>query len=158
MKRFALLLFTASSGFSQEIARDVVATSGDRFSVNGISLSWTLGEPVSGTSGLGPVLTQGFQQVDEVSVVAVAGTSLKNGIRVFPNSTFGILHIQIEGDGRYFFQLFNAAGKSQGKKSSVSKKEEGSLDISNLAQGHYFLNVFPQNSRSGMVFRITKKE
>ena len=65
MKKILCFLFAASILIfsSNSNAQQVIASAGGYYEGNGISLSWTLGEPVIETfEGNGIILTQGFQQ------------------------------------------------------------------------------------------------
>ncbi len=69
---------------SQSISPEVVAGSGDFFEGSGISISWTLGEPVVETfNNGGIILTQGFQQPSMLSLVNCQTLSLPLGWSIF---------------------------------------------------------------------------
>lgn len=85
-----LLLATVICIQAQNLSSEfeVIANAGEySSSLNGnLSLSWTLGEPVVETIyGNKLILTQGFQQPDELTL-GVSGVSLTElGLNVFPN-------------------------------------------------------------------------
>jgi hypothetical protein len=71
MKKLLLIIMAvafATFSFSQQISRYVVASGGNYSASSGISLSLTIGEPMVATfTGMGLVLTQGFQQPSTTS-------------------------------------------------------------------------------------------
>ncbi len=60
---FVLFLASCSWVFSQSLGPWLLGAAGAKGEAQGISLSWSMGEPVIGSSVSGPMaLTQGFQQ------------------------------------------------------------------------------------------------
>ncbi|MBU0488713.1 MAG: hypothetical protein KKD31_12260, partial [Bacteroidetes bacterium] len=100
MRLIGLVLLLAGLpifSFGQMLSPEVVATSGDYYSSPYLTLSVTIGEPVSETvSNDEHTLNQGFQQGDyTVNQVEETGNSPGN-IRVFPNPASDFLNIVIE--------------------------------------------------------------
>jgi len=60
---FLLAVLLLSLGYNQIYAQELISSAGGYYEGNNLSLSWSLGEPVTETfTGGGVILTQGFQQ------------------------------------------------------------------------------------------------
>lgn len=97
-----LLMF---AGFTQS----VVSSAGLVSQTNDFSLSWTIGETVTGTGiSSSTILTQGFQQ-PWITITSVR-ESETNEFLVYPNPVDRFLTLEGELEGSSI-QLFNAEGK-----------------------------------------------
>ena len=155
MHRNILIIIASSlvslNGFSQGI-QDILAPSGDHFTNEQISVSWTLGEPVSETIESSSIsLTQGFHQ----SRLLV--TAIKNPIpvfvKVYPNPTDDQLQIEHVSLSPYQVRLSTFQGQILRQELMV---EDSKLDVSNLVVGMYLLSVHDLTGRWLASFRITK--
>lgn len=151
MKKSLLFLFCSLSFglpiVAQTIARQVVAAGGTTTATPMLSLSWTAGEAIVGiANGTGLTAHQGFQQ-SESSITSIDEKPELNktlALRVYPNPTNGILHLEGLNAPNAAWQicLFSALGQKLAFDPAVpAEKAELSLNLSALPAGQYFLRV-----------------
>jgi hypothetical protein len=148
MKRIItlLIILTSFSAVAQQVSPEVIASAGDHFENEDISISWTLGEPVIATLDAEYILTQGFHQdlyiitsVDEIEITEFS-------VNVYPNPTRDLVNIAIQQDSK---QAEAATIQLMDTKGSIIKeinksKEDNSPTQFNLAsyeRSNYFLRV-----------------
>jgi hypothetical protein len=147
MKRIftVLLMALAFTTYSQQVSPEIIATAGDHFHNDNISLSWTLGEPVISTFSGEYVLTQGFHQ-DLYIITSVDEVEITNlDIQIFPNPTPDYVNIQLkQNDGFYeecTIQLIDSKGavlKEIKEKGSVINAK---MSLQQFERANYFLRV-----------------
>ena len=157
MKLLIIILFLISTG-AGAIAQEVVASSGNSNSAGGITVDWTLGEPVIETlTGANNILTQGMHQskltVTNLDDMVIPGME----ISVYPNPTKDLLKIEVESQGNELlrYELFDITGRKMVLKKMRSKSEE--VDMSSYSPGIYLLNVLNQNGEHLKVCKIIKQ-
>ncbi|MFN0176524.1 MAG: T9SS type A sorting domain-containing protein [Saprospiraceae bacterium] len=137
---------------AQTIDRFVVGTAGQALSNGGYSMDFTLGETVAQTFSNSQLLTQGFQQVWLVTTpiydIEAEGWSL----RVFPNPTPGLLHIETEAAAKA--ELFDMDGRQlQVANLNLGMSE---MNLALLPAGTYFLNLYNAQTQGIKTFKIQK--
>ncbi len=155
----AVVLFLAAfESNAQTLERQVIAAAGDYFVSPGLSLSWTLGEPVTETvSNYDVILTQGFQQADKITVTTVR-EPLSNlfDIKIFPNPTTDYLNIRInsERDEIIIAQLYSL----QGQKVIERKMQDTQfqLDLAALPAAGYLLSFRKLNGELITTYMVNK--
>lgn len=134
--------------------RSVVGSAGSDTTNGQLSLSMTLGEPIVATAIQGNlVLTQGFQQADvtgSVSIDPVLDVELV--YRVFPNPTADKVVVRLSHDKPLALRLrvFDNLGRSVLPALEYVQSDgthDKSLDLSQLAEGVYRLEVMEQSGR-----------
>ena len=141
---FYFLFFRASA---QDISPEVIAAAGDsHLGVNGMQLSWSLGETAVETfNAAANRLTVGFHQmyVQPLSVPTNEPAPFADFIRVWPNPTSGILHLE-NGSGQ---SLSAVATDVSGRKVLTIQDIDiyHNIDFSNIAAGNYFLQISTKN-------------
>lgn len=149
-----LLVFTlmiASLGLLN--AQEVISTAGDVSEAGGYSLSWTLGETISGTAtGTGHILTQGFQQ-PWMTVTSIE-TPDETPLLVYPNPVDQWLTIEGSLSGSTIL-LYDMSGKQV--ISEAGTDNQVNLLCSDLPPGTYLLSVILQNGAT-KTFRILKNQ
>jgi Secretion system C-terminal sorting domain len=118
MKKFQLILFTAGvlpyTALAQvQLERMVIANGGSFLTGPGISLSVTLGEPVTTTAvAASAILTQGFQQPDLISV-GISENTTGYSLEAYPNPVSDLLHIEITSDKdmHLLLSVYDLAGR-----------------------------------------------
>jgi hypothetical protein len=147
MKRiFTIFLSIISLGaFSQQVSPEVIASAGDHFENDDISLSWTLGEPVISTLSGEYILTQGFHQdlyiitaIDEVDIT-------EYNIQIFPNPTadyltieFNSLNTKIE---EVIIQLFDIKGGLIKEYKKSGDPLSTRINLQSFERANYFLRI-----------------
>ncbi|NND05984.1 MAG: T9SS type A sorting domain-containing protein [Saprospiraceae bacterium] len=155
MFRNILIIITSGivslNGFGQGI-QDIIAGSGDHFANEQISLSWTLGEPVSETIGSSSIfLTQGFLQ-SRLLVTSIK-SPIPVSVKVYPNPTSDQVQIEHPSLSSYLVRLSTYQGQTLRQEIMV---EDSKLDVTDLVAGMYFLSVHDFAGRWLASFRIIK--
>lgn len=139
-----LFLILAFNSFAQE----VIATAGETFENDEISISWTLGETIIATFEAGDiVLTQGFHQdTYEITSIKEQYESEIN-ISIFPNPANEEFFIKYDGADfdRYFINIYSIDGNLIDEKDLVD--ELTGIDITNLQSGEYIISVTDQEKK-----------
>lgn len=109
----ALLIFSGALS-AQSIERSTIAAAGEYYSVAGIQLSWTMGQPSPAETFIKPamILTQGFQQADITTRVPDHSPGSFSLI-LYPNPAAGLFNLDLaaDGDGVVSFEIFDLSGK-----------------------------------------------
>jgi len=154
----ALLVFGSRVCLAQaNLQPEVFASAGSYFISPNVSLSWTLGEPLSETD-LYPsgYLTQGFQQPTSIIVTSVNTINPANDyVSAFPNPFTSSFYVKNNGDGKNLWvELTDMEGKTIFKKNMSAPQEE--FDISSYANGIYFLKVFNADNQLIKTLKVDK--
>ncbi len=136
-------------------AQQVVSSGGDYFENSTVSISWTLGEPVTETiSGGTNILTQGFQQ-SKLSASEIFTINSDNfEIDLFPNPTENIVNLKTSNFNNLFYQFSDFNGKLLKEGKIISENTE--ISVNKLPSAVYFLNVF-NNQKLVKIFKIVKQ-
>jgi len=133
---FFLLLFVLPSIYGQSLSPSVIALAGGyEKTPSGMSVSWTLGEPITDPLRSGKVLlTQGFQQPDLKVSTGFEDPTFEYELATFPNPTSNELIMQTNFQQPIHFRMVDIGGKliREGQW-SVKNVEE----TSSLSQGVY---------------------
>jgi hypothetical protein len=124
--------------YSQSLAPEVIASSGDYFTSADVKLNWTLGEMVTETFISGNILTQGFQQSDYL-IVSIAETEENKQISVYPNPFSDRITINTGDFTGLKLQVFDLQGKILIEK--TIEKSNKQIDFSAFGQGFYLIKV-----------------
>ena len=148
--------FTHLIMYSQE--QYVVATAGDHFEKSTCSISWTLGECISGFVEKSTCsINQGFQQgnlvVQEVPNSVTNPSQLK--MEVFPNPVSNFLTIQMdEFQTELSVTIFNLTGQqfNMQELSGITT----TIDLSSLSAGPYLLKISNKDQTILETYKIIK--
>lgn len=168
MKNLLLLLAIAAAPFmagAQMLTPTVIASTGGFSSNANGSLSYTVGEMtmVQTFSANGNILTQGFQQPNEVLTGLIDLTQGQFGsFVVYPNPAvdnmwFGF---QLPEAGKVQFTLYNALGQKISDVYSTSYnngKVVEQLNVTTYAAGMYMLTMSFVSDADGRVHTATQK-
>ena len=161
-------LLAAGAQPTVTLERSVFATMGAANTQNGVELSYTVGEPFVRTavtlSGA-LVLTQGFQQPDELSneLVFIDGPVLAElTYEVFPNPTPDRLYVRLTSTRP--LRLAVTVYDLQGRETPVaaqpmmvsSQPTQAMLDLSPVTDGIYLLAILHEDGRLIKTFRIER--
>lgn len=142
---------------AQSISQDAIATTGNCFTTPDVSLSWTLGEPISETDASpANFLTQGFQQPQTIIVTDVTNvTSGSGNLSAYPNPFTSTVSLQNnDGSETLNVELVDMNGKTVLTKTMETKQEQ--FDLSAYANGIYFLRVYGTNNKLVQTLKINK--
>lgn len=139
-------------------AQEVVSSAGNTYSGEGYELSWTLGEPVTGTlKEPGHILTQGFHQTN-LDVTALDELHLPGfELSVYPNPSHDVVNLKTIGYQHVKFQykLYGMDGKILFEKTMENNPEE--INMLPYAEGSYLLKVTTIKGDPVQTFAIVKK-
>ena len=153
MKRklfIAAILMVSVPALAQVKQSEVVSAGGGYFEKDNVSVSYTIGEPVTGTVAAGDlIVVHGFQQ----GYIATS-TEVNPGIaeleavdvKVYPNPVNTIMYVElsnIEAAG-CVVKCFDMAGQLI-KESEFGDDNRLSVDMSGLPQGAYFVRVVSED-------------
>ncbi len=149
-RKIPLLILGVFYGVSF-FAQEVVSTAGSIYNVNGVQLSWTIGEPIVSTEDDGNhVLTQGFHQAN-LSVTTVE-ENVRNMFSVYPNPVVNVFTIQGSTEENVTAVLYDLNGKLL-KQIQFSLSTQ--VNIEDLSRGVYLLTINQNNKIN--TYRIIKK-
>lgn len=131
---------------SQELVRQVVASTGHSATVGYTIFQYTIGEPVVTTLGIGDLLlTQGFQQPEVSGPTNAPQAPFVSDLIVYPNpaAEFTNLEFDLLQDGRVVFMLVNNAGQVVLTKASemLAGRATYTLPLSDYASGLYYVVI-----------------
>lgn len=147
MRLFLFLLIIACFDCHAQstLERTVINTAGADFNGSGLSVSYSIGEAVTGAVICPEVkLIQGFIQPPDKIKVSVESECQPLKITIFPNPVNEILIIEIQDFDGYDNNLIEASISGlDGRILQVTKLHKGlnTLDCSSLAAGLYFLSI-----------------
>ncbi len=164
-KTYLLFLFGSLSLClrAQSLTPFVVSTSGAFFSNGAGMLSTTVGElaAVTTLSGGSNILTQGFQQAWDfgVSVPEIHENGL--AFDVYPNPSHGVLTLAMntDKDSKVNLKVYDLLGRTVYFESlnHVSGYAAHEIDLKQIAEGVYLLEVNNVELSSGKITKTTKK-
>ncbi len=166
MKKFLVFgLATLSFGFAaqaQSLERQVIGSAGGYEEEAGYSLSFTVGEPVVETAIAGTlVLTQGFQQPDDVSVGVNDVVKFNMDYIIFPNPTMDELTVQLSADKvvEVTISLYDLLGQKlelMDRKVLVDGVTTSKYNLASLAAANYFVVLTDKDGKQLGQFKVQK--
>lgn len=147
-KLIAMLLIFMLLGismFAQRISNEVYASSGKEFVSNGYRINWTIGEIFIESYDLGEkIQTLGFHQT-YFKVSHLRKERDQNQIYVYPNPFSRNINIKsAENLGLAKVQIIDVLGKTV-INSKIELSKDNSLDLSQLQDGFYYLQISTNN-------------
>lgn len=153
------LSLTVSLIIAQPIKQQVLASSGSYYYNGNVSLSNTVGEPVTATlSAASTTLTQGFQQPNyEVISNVLESTESNLKVKVYPNPSIGLIQIEITNDQGKHAQLniTDVLGKML-LIQNLNFSETNTVNINHLASGNYFFRITDAQGKLLSTHKIQK--
>jgi len=110
----AVILFSASLSFSQSISPQVIASTGTFATAGSYSLSYTVGEAATATlTGSSNIITQGFQQPNDVYTGLQSFVTSSLNAQVYPNPASNEINLVITSPvaDNYTVQLVDLLGR-----------------------------------------------
>jgi hypothetical protein len=166
MKKKIYIVFLLASIYfpakAQYVMQNVIGSAGDNFASSAGTVSWTIGEIVSDTwqSGQG-IVTKGFHQPLGLPEVNITELENDSDVMVYPNPFSDILTIDLIGikEGYYYFEVFDASGKSLHQSQQFYKNNilKNKIDLSYLADGLYIVKILSVENNVCHHFRLTKQ-
>jgi hypothetical protein len=138
---------------SQTLSPTVVSSSGGYFTSASASLSFTVAEMtmVQTFTSAGNILTQGFQQPEDLSVSIPEPSTVSGEIMIYPNPTNGNFTLSYVSNetSETTINLYNLIGQVVLTKavSQVKGLNTVNFDISSFSQGIYMLELALSNTK-----------
>ena len=156
---FIIILMLSNKGLSQQLSRQVVASLGNTYQNENISLSMTLGEPVVETfSANGLILSQGFQQ----SETTVSSTSIEDNVtdkvKIYPNPAEEVVYLDIADSQNKIktIELYNLKGEKLKIKRDFEEQEITKISIEDIPSGIYFIRLI--NKKTATTYKLIKNK
>ncbi|QCX39705.1 T9SS type A sorting domain-containing protein [Aureibaculum algae] len=152
-----LMLTSIIMTSAQTIDKQVVASGGETIINGDNSLTFTVGEPVMGKIGSGVTINQGFLAGAALSsTLAVDEQLLSSAIKVYPNPVSDNLKIDFtDVAGKTKVVIYNSTG--QIVRTEKLSTQNNSLDLSQLQNGLYLVNLHFSDYKTVKTFKIIKK-
>ena len=160
----ALLLTTTASGFAQSITPEIISTGGGDTSTANVSLSWTIGEPLSETiSSTSTKITQGFHQ-NHLEIVSIEEhKEFGYEIKVYPNPSTDFINVELTfigkfsttGNTEFKIMLIDNLGKIL-MSEVIKNKLEYMIPMQDYAAGQYILKITGTEGNLYKSVQITK--
>lgn len=161
MKRTSILCFFIIFPFisvSLLKAQSAVMTTGTNATGSNGTVSYSVGQVVYLVKGSNREISEGVQQVYEITTLAVneTTTSAEEGILLYPNPFKDFVYLDFSSNTfkGSEYQLFDAAGKLIKKDKITESKSE--LNFSSLPSAMYIIRI-NQEGRNIKTFKIIKK-
>jgi hypothetical protein len=142
MKTILILISLILMSYCYVVSQEIISTGGDYYKNSSLSVSYTIGEPISETFVAGEnVLTQGFQQ-SKLIITAIETPEANNfKLQVFPNPTHSIITIENTEEVQQTLQyaLYDLNGKVLYETHSDENMFE--INLANLSPGTYILRI-----------------
>ena len=157
---FLLVLFFQIAYAQNQIINSPTAISscGNTWTIDNYNLCFTVGELAIETfSQNSIILTQGFHQEQEYSIINISESTQGPMISVFPNPTQDKLDIIFNNHHDYAnLSLKDMRGNTIINYSNISTNEKTSMELSQFSQGVYFIEILLKNSQQKIVYQIQK--
>lgn len=156
----AVLFFSIYAHAQLTVEPNVVASGGQYYETDNMTVSWTIGElAVTTLTGSNLILTQGFQQPVGIGT-GIVKNEFEGTIFVYPNPTQNELFIRfdIERSGNYILELQDVTGRimSQTQRKPINPGDIIQLNTSTFSPGIYLLKVITSDGQSAHVINIRK--
>jgi hypothetical protein len=149
---WAFVMLLSISMKAQTLSPSVISSSGAFYSVGGNSLSVTVAEMTMVQSFIQPtnMLTQGFQQPEQLTTVIAENEVMHGDLLVYPNPTNGQFNMSYNAvnDADYIVRIFNSIGQvvfDQSYGAAIGSNKT-SFDIGKFRQGIYMLELSTTDS------------
>ncbi len=135
-------------------AQEIISSSGDFFNNGNISVSWTIGEPVTETIANGNnIFTQGFQQ-SCLNVTNITEVNSDLNIKIFPNPAGDYINLTTDKFYNLNYEIIDINGKTIEKKAILS--DNTNISFSNCHSSVYFLKIYGNGKQAVKIFKIIK--
>ncbi|MFN0202710.1 MAG: T9SS type A sorting domain-containing protein [Bacteroidia bacterium] len=161
MKKVLLIPILLAMGlplFAQSISPHVIASTGGQFSQTTAQLEFTVGEVAIATYNIGSnLLSQGFHQ-PIIVVDAIDDALIGFSMNVYPNPTTQSLLLESDAPlpSNLHFLLVDAKGSTILTGDWQKNETQKALDLSQLAEGTYFLQLIHTQSTATRTFKVQK--
>jgi hypothetical protein len=166
MSRYTTLLFLLFITVSLQsqtlgLCAEVIASTGQSVEKQGITYSYTVGEPVIfALTNLNLTLTQGFHQPDLCGLVGTnTPEALANWqVEIYPNPTSDLLFLKIntQKNPKFRLDIFDVLGKLVRTDFNIQANDIQSIKVIDLVEGNYFLRLTDLDTKTYTISRFVK--
>ena len=138
-------------------AQQVLSSGGKSSTVSGVTLSWTIGEPVIETYTSGQhIVTQGFHQTKLVITALNELELSSDDVIVYPNPAHESVTVKMNytGAGK-IVAFYDANGKKLWQ--NICKTNEVKVEMSGYPAATYFIKILSKENKSSQTFKILKR-
>ena len=152
---FLAILFSFANVHSQSLHRTLIASQGSQLSQGSIQLNYSIGEPAVGLMNTATVqLSAGIHQALDLSILSVEDLQFTVGT-FYPNPTSALLRIDTqEAKAPLQLRISNTSGQVF-LETQVTNGQE--VDVQDLAQGVYFLQLYDRSTQRQNTYKLIKK-
>lgn len=160
-KSIPLFLFAiwVSNVSAQTSSPEIVSSAGETFQGSSTQIDWTLGElAITTIQNASQQITQGFHQPN-YTITSVDKLPQEIGeIKIYPNPTSDRIEMKLNFVQRIYvkIQLIDLSGKLIWSEEKTGSQIEQVIDIVNLSNGNYFLNLLIDDNQFSQTFKIQK--
>lgn len=149
-------------GQNDTISRQVIATAGGDTTVNGVSVSWTLGEVAIETianEDSTVILTQGFQQGEYVITSVGEALSDEFEINIYPNPATEYIIVDLKSNEikSTVVEIYNMEGKLVYNSKFEKASGENRISLSTMNANQYILRVLDTSGNVLQTFKLIKR-
>lgn len=159
---FILTIILLPAGLlAQTAERQVIGTAGAYTEAGGVSQSYTVGEMATATLSEGTIiLTQGFQQSDDLSV-SIDEPKLDFSAVAFPNPTMDGVTLDLNADRAIDLRidLYDSAGKQFPVAESniqLTGNTQQHINLIGFASGTYFIRLTDESGQLNKTIQVQK--
>jgi hypothetical protein len=152
---FLAILFSFANVHSQSLHRPLIASQGSQLSQGSVQLNYSIGEPAVGLMNTATVqLSAGIHQALDLSILSVEDLQFTVGT-FYPNPTSALLRIDTqEAKAPLQLRISNTSGQVF-LETQVTNGQE--IDVQDLAQGVYFLQLYDSSTQRQNTYKLIKK-
>ena len=158
MKAYFILTILLLGGLglnAQSTDLEVLGNAGGYGSQENAQLTWTLGElSIATLNDPQATLTQGFNQTSLVVTALEDAFPEEWEVKAFPNPVSEVLNVRWNETTQPVHLRFTNLSGQVLYQSKVEDTPETQFQVTDFAQGTYFLEVFDENGTKGRTFKV----
>lgn len=151
-----ILLVTTTFLSAQSMDKSRISNAGTSFAEGGISLSFTIGEPIVGMVTNEESIDQGFW-AGSLIVESITKEENLDGILVYPNPVADELTVFTNNQKVFGITLFAVNGQRALQQEVDASLLEHKIAFNYLTKGVYVLRLYVEGDNKGKLFKIIKK-
>jgi hypothetical protein len=151
-----LCVITGFAMEAQSISPSIISSAGSTQNASGITMNWTLGEPVVGLmTNQGLQISNGYHKQLNLEVLSTQETNIEASILMYPNPVTDYLIVHNKSDTKAQFVLYNELGQPVIEQSLQT--DENKINLGNLSSGIYIINIITEKSSKTNSYKLIKK-
>ena len=159
-----MTVFTALPVYAQSISQEVIAPAGDEYTTNHLKIQWTIGEiAIEDHTNQDIRFTEGFHQpwiqVEEIQTFTRdLESNRKISLTIYPNPLLAEIYISLKEITKeeLSIQLMDNNGTLLTTQALPSGSASGTMDMSSLPAGIYYVRINTMDQKEIAVHKLTK--